>query len=741
MKKKIIYFLFLLCVSNLFAQNNYWTETSVEKTNSLPKLDRVTIPTDFKIYHLDFEAFKNAVALAPFESAMVQSNVIISLPNSNGVLENYRIYNSPTMEMSLQLQVPQIQSYVGQGIENPSSTIQFSTTIFGLHSLTFTTDGAEFINPYTTDLNNYIVFNKASISPSRDFQCLVSDEIKNMDAAIAPNQNRPTASDGVLRTFRLAMACTTEYAAFHVNRANLSAGTLDQKKDAVLAAMVVTMNRVNGIYRKDMSQQMILIARNREIIYITSDNFNNSDSGVLIGQSQTVIDDIIGSANYDIGHTVSTGGGGLAGPSPCTSSKASGITGLGAPVGDPYDVDYVSHEMGHQFGANHTYNNSCGGNRNDGTAVEPGSGTTILAYAGICTPNVQNASDFHFSAISITEMNNLVASSANCAAQLVNNNAAPVLAATPNYFIPRSTAFILKATATDANPDDVLTYCWEQTNTQISTQPPVANATTGPNFRSRTPLTSGNRYMPVLSSVIAGSLIPTWEVVPSAARSMAFAVTVRDNAATNGGQTARSNCTVTTVLGAIFSVTSQNATGNTYANGTTQTVTWNVAGTATNANINTPTVNILLSTDGGLTFPTVLAAATPNDGNQDITIPDMASTNCRILVEAVGNIFYAVNSVPFTITGTFANDTFAFENFSIAPNPNKGDFVIEFKTNNSEGIKINIFDLRGRKILENTYTNDVLFSQKINLAAVEKGIYLVQITAGQNKITKKVIVD
>ena len=723
-----------------FAQKPLWVETTINKTSYLPKVDRVTFPSEYKIYNLDFDRFKNIVAQAPFENSFIYSNVIVSFPNSKGVFVNYRIYNSPTMEMGLQVQVPQIQTYVGKGIEDVTATVQFSTTIFGLHSLTFTTNGSEFIDTYTKDLSNYIVYNKSSVTPSRNFECLVTNEIKNLEAPANTNQDKLLASDGVLRTFRLAMACTIEYAGFHVNQAGLSGATLDQKKNAVLAAMVITMNRVNGIYRKDMSQQMILIAQNKDIIFIDSDNFDNSNSNTLIGQSQTVIDNIIGFSNYDMGHTVSTGGGGLAGPSPCTGSKANGITGLPAPVGDPYDVDYVSHEMGHQFGANHTYNNSCGGNRNDGTAVEPGSGTTILAYAGICAPNVQNASDFHFSAISIAEMNSRVSSSANCAVQLINNNTAPVIGPTPNYFIPRSTAFVLKANATDAN-NDSLTYCWEQTNNQVSTQPPVANATTGPNFRSLTPTTSGNRYMPALSSVIAGSLIPTWEVVPSVARTMSFAVTVRDNSAVNGGQTARSNCTITTVLGAIFTVTSQNTSGITYANGTLQDITWNVAGTNTNPNINTQFVNILLSTDGGITFPTILAASVQNDGVQTITIPNITSNNCRIIVEAVGNVFYAVNSVPFAITGTFSAASSLFQNFSLSPNPSKGEFNVQFNTSNTDQITINIFDLRGRKILENFYKNDALFSKNIDLSSVEKGIYIIEIKNGQNTINKKVAIE
>jgi subtilisin-like proprotein convertase family protein len=419
------------------------------------------------------------------------------------------------------------------------------------------------------------------------------------------------------------------------------------------------------VYEKDMSLTMQLVPNNDLIIFITSDNFSNDDAGALINESQTVIDATIGNANYDIGHTVSTGGGGLAQlNSPCTNNKARGITGSPAPVGDAFDIDYVAHEMGHQFGAQHTFNNSCGGNRNAPTAVEPGSGSTIMGYAGICAPDVQSNSDDHFHAVSIAQMSAFVAGTGGtCSTNVANNNAAPVVLAGPNYTIPTGTAFVLRGSATDAN-GDALTYTWEQLDPQTFqvTQPPTPTNTGGPNFRSNSPTASPDRYMPNLASVMNNNLTPAWEVVTNVARTMNFALTVRDNRMPNGGQTGRDDVAITTVATGPFRVTSQNTDNISWTQNTTQTITWDVAGTTANG-INTALVNIKLTSDNGQTW-TTLVANTPNDGSQTITVPNIAAPFNRIMVESVGNIFYAVNSKPIaigytvsTVCNTYSNTT------------------------------------------------------------------------------------
>ncbi len=645
---------------NSFGQNALWNKVSAEATKSSVKMERASMPSKYDLYSLDIDLLKSLLLKAPLDTSNTSSNVIIAFPNPKGALEEYKIYEAPIMEKGLADKFPNLKTYTGKSIKNPAETIRFSITLFGLHVMSLSGEnGTFYIDTYTKDLSHYIVYKRQDITPSKSFHCDVidaaSDEFRSIE--IGGNiQNR--ASDSFFRTYRLAMACTIEYAAFHVNAAGLGSGTLSQKKAAVLSAMVITMARVNSVFENDMSLRMNLVANNDLIIFIDSDSFDNSNSNTLINQSQTVIDATIGSSNYDIGHTVSTGGGGLAQlNSPCGSGKARGITGQGSPVGDPFDIDYVAHEMGHQWGGNHTQNNAC--NRNATTAIEPGSASTIMGYAGICAPNVQNNSDAYFHTVSITEMIAFIAGTGGtCAVATANSNAAPTANAGIDYTIPKGTAFILKGSGSDTNGDS-LTYCWEQTNNQASTQPPTQTATTGPNFRSISPSTSPNRYMPPLASVVANVLNPTWEVVPTVARTMNFALTVRDNRAPNGGQTKRDDMVLTVANVGPFLVTSPN-TAVSYVGNVSQTITWDAAGTTANG-INCANVDILLSTNGGLTFPITLLAGTPNDGSQAVTIPNSPGTTNRIMIAGSNHIFYDVSNTNFTITAGTAD--------TIAPTP------------------------------------------------------------------------
>lgn len=892
MKKFLLLTFFSIFFMNIGnSQNSMWQSTTTERTSLLEKSERDNMPFKFELYNLNFEAFKALVATAPRDNSGQVSNVTVSFPNPNGVLENYIVYEAPVMEDELAARFPSIKSYVAKGINDKTASMRFSVTLFGLHAMLTSGDqGTFYIDTYTKDLNNYIVYSKKSLYATRTFTCFNQDETDETAGRLLETQTT-LVNDGVFRQYRLAMACTIEYASFHVNAAGLNAGTLAQKKAAVLAAMVVTMTRVNGIYERDMSLRMNLVANNDLVIFIDSDNFNNNNAGTLINQSQSVIDANIGNFNYDIGHTVSTGGGGLAGLGViCNNSqKARGITGSGSPVGDSYDVDYVAHEMGHQFGGSHTFNNSCGNNVSTANSAEPGSGSTIMAYAGICAPNVQNNSDAYFHTVSIAQMTTRVLST-SCAASTANGNFAPVLDPIPSYIIPKDTPFVLTASATDAN-NDTLTYCWEQTDVAMSTQPPVSTSTTGPNFRSLSPVSSPSRYFPSLTTLTSGSTSNTWEVLPSVARSFTFAVTVRDNRTPNGGQTNRGNTVITVDNSGPLDVTSQNTAGISWAVGSSQTVTWAVNGT--NLLPGASNVDILLSTDGGLTYPTVLVANTLNDGTETVVTPNVASANCRIMVKPTGNIFFDINTTNFAIgvtvtcdsysnntllnipdggganvqgpavskqivvptptntitdvnvtlginhsyiedlviamrhpdntqvtlwnrycdnqptsltytfsdgspvipatgctatTGTFgaagalsdfngkptdgtwtllaadfyngdtgsigtwtielcysssaaSTESFGLNNFNLYPNPNNGNFTVQFESDSTNDVQIKVNDIRGREVFSNTYENSGLFVKSLELNNVTSGIYLVTVQNGNKKEVKKIIVE
>ena len=479
---------------------------------------------------------------------------------------------------------------------------------------------------------------------------MVEEGVKSSQIEVPSYRN---ADDGNLRTFRLAIVCSGEYAQFHLTRQGVSSTATDAvKKAAVLSAMNTSMTRINGVYERDLGVKMEIVANNDIIIFLdaSTDNITDGNARTMIGEVQTICDAEIGTANYDIGHIFSIGGAGLAGLGVVcvTGQKARGVTGIGSPVGDPYDIDYVSHEMGHQFGATHTFSNSCGGNRTNSTAVEPGSGSTIMAYAGLCGPNVQSNSDDHFHAVNIDQMWSTIQGSASCATVTSNGNTAPTSNAGADFSIPKSTPFVLRGVGTDVDTGNVLTYNWEQIDTEIATMPPLSTNTGGPAFRSSPSSTSPDRYMPALATVIAGNISTTWEVVPSVARELNFSLVVRDNNA-GGGNSARDNMKVTVANDDVFTVSTPNS-AVTWNAGTTQTISWN-KGTTDTAPINCQNVNIKLSIDGGITFPITIVSNTPNDGTEDIVIPNNTTTSARIMVEAADNIFYNINSTNFNIEG------------------------------------------------------------------------------------------
>lgn len=414
--------------------------------------------------------------------------------------------------------------------------------------------------------------------------------------------------DCQLRRYDLALAATGEYSNFH------GSNTTNNNKSFALAAMVTSLNRVNGMYERDATLTMVLVANNDLLIYLSgaTDPYTNNDGGTMLGQNISTCNSVIGSGNYDIGHVFSTGGGGVAYlNSPCTGNKAGGVSGSGAPVGDPFDIDYVAHEMGHQYGGNHSQNNNC--NRASSAAVEVGSGITIMGYAGICAPDVASNSIAMFGGYSMQEIaaNITTGASSGCPVTTPISNTAPTALAGVDRTIPRSTPFILTGSATDPNGSNVLSYSWEQMDNAVATQPPQATNTGGPAWVPLLPQSTPVRYMPNLPAVIANTT-PQWEVLSSVARTYNFRLTVRDNVP-NGGCNGQDNMVVT-VSGTTgpFVVTAPN-TAVSWTALTSQTVTWNVAGT-NGAPVNCANVDILLSTDGGLTYPTVLATATPNDG-------------------------------------------------------------------------------------------------------------------------------
>jgi len=713
---KIFYRFFIILIlgsGSLFAQPTVFKKTTDREWREEEKFVRTHHPEHFYLYSFDLNNLLEIVKDVPALSNEA-SPITLNIPDANGAFQTYWIYDNPAMEPELAKDVPNIRSLKAVSVENPSNNLSISLSdIFGMHAMGTKTDGTVYyIDNYTNDLNTIIVYDRTSLElPKNRFNCLTAGN--SFDANEHTTTSIPVQSlstDDKKRTYRLALACTTEYAEFHVNNAppNVPKFTIKQQKNIVLAAMNVTITRINQIFERELNVHLNLVANNKEIIFITSDNFSNNNANMLIMQSQSVINSVIGSANYDIGHTFSTGAGGLASlASVCSANfKAQGITGASSPVGDAYDVDYVAHEMGHQFGANHTFNNACQWNRNNSTAMETGSGSTIMSYAGICSPDVQSQVNDYYHYISIKEMQNFLLTT-TCAQQTTIANSAPAVPALQSKTIPYGTPFILSTTAIDADGDE-MTYAFEQTDTQISSQPPAASSTEGPNFRSVAPTKNNYRSFPNETTVLGGTtnangiVSNTWERLATTARTYHFVAIVRDNNPLGGRVVYTPEVTINVANTGPFVITypdnNPSTTEPVWHTGSSKTITWNVAGTTSN-NINVSHVNILISTDNGKSY-TTLIANTPNDGNETITLPaSLENTyNGRIKIEAVNNIFYTV-SKPLTIWDpAMSNESFEKQTLKIFPNPAKDVLNISFSSEKNGRTQYSIFDLNGRLV-------------------------------------------
>jgi hypothetical protein len=680
-----------------------WSESKSNRTDYFSARSSVTLPSQYKLMKLNATALKNIQLSVPAlsDNALI-AGAPFQLPLPDGSIHSTTIVETSLWDDKAVTENIGLKTYT---MINPQTkAVEGNLTVWndGITGVVFSSKGTVNIDPLNIDNSGDHIVYYMKDGGDDAIKCLVDEAPMIIENNLA---GRTAAGDCRKRTYRLAVAATGEYTAW--------AGGTSQ----AVGYITITMNLVNAIYLRDVNVTFSLVS-NTNILHTdaATDPYSpGSVSATMLNENQTSLDGLVGSGNYDVGIVLTrAGGGGIAqlGAVCVASGKGRGAAGdnggIGAnPTPGPqgqWFTGATAHELAHMFGAGHTFsstNGQCGGgNFMIGSSWETGGGSTLMAYGNVCTGNSYQAiQDHYFHAGSIAQMQNYITSTATCTSPVTTANQAPSVNSIPgtSFNVPANTPFVLTMSATDAN-SDALSYTWEQMNPTVGTNnnnvSPQGTNVQGPLFRSYPPSNTATRYFPNIQSIVNGAP-PTYEVLPTVARTMNFRGTVRDNSSL-GGCTAEVDVTLNVHASSGFRVTAPGWGTNVWAQLTgtnTASIVWDVAGTNA-APINCANVDILFSTDGGLTYPTVLATATPNDGQHNIIIPGVNTSTGRIMVKGSNNVFFSISEEPVFVSHpmpvTFLSFTARKQgntvdlDWSTATETNSDKFIIERSANGAE---------------------------------------------------------
>lgn len=727
----------------IYGQQGYWKK--IPKPTNLHSASLKDISSAKSVFSLEKDGF--AKRLKSFSTTKGDKQVVY-LPNSDGDVVPFTLKETSVLHPDLAKKYPNIKSYTGVSSDGRYK-VKLSSSQKGLQTMVvdLKNNKKAFMEPVSDTSGTYVLYDKeASLSSKMNFICETGKDLfatENKSSGTSEKTIVPLVDGQVLRKYRIAVSASGEYT-------QAMGGTVED----ALAAINATITRVNEVFETDLGVTLELIADNDLIIFTNANTDPYDDS--LNAEVQATITSIIGEENYDVGHLFhkvnegeDNGNAGFIGSVCVDNRKGSGFSSAFNPQGDVFDLDYVAHELGHQFGANHTWSFESEGT---GVQAEPASGTTIMGYAGIVGDNnVAAHGDDYFHYNSILQIATYLATT-SCGQTEALVNSPPVLTPVDDYTIPKGTAFVLEGIATDPDVGDVLTYTWEQIDDGLVTVSSFGPSNpSGANFRSLPPSTDPARFFPKLSEVAQGNLMQTnpsigdaWETVSEIERSFSFACTVRDNAE-GGGQVVSDVLEVNVVKAAgPFVVTSQTS-NEIYAAGSIQEITWDVANTDI-APVNAQTVDIFLSLDGGLTFPITLLENTLNDGAEKILLPGDVTTAARIMVKASDNIFFAVNSSDFTIEESEVVLNFEALTYEVCQ---PDDIVIPFVYETYGGFNENsTFSANVPVGLSANFSPNVASANDTgvdltlsNTNAVAPGVYDITVTSTSASVTKSVILS
>ncbi|MBS1587493.1 MAG: T9SS type A sorting domain-containing protein [Bacteroidetes bacterium] len=738
-------------------------------------------PNNFLVYSLNTSYFKDLLFSLGSDPA---NATIVDLPLPDGSFRSFRVWQTPMMTADLAKKYPGIKTFTGEAVDAPSVTAKLDFTVSGFHAMIFDGEKTAFIDPYSNEVESAIYmchYKKDEVRPIAErMQCEVGHKGET-EIAGEPIQLQRSGLPGIaakrvvggytLRKYRLALSCSHQYA--------VAVAGPTPTKAQVLSAMTTSMNRVNGVYEREFSITMQFVPNEDTLIFLTAagDPFNldNNNAGNLLNDNQTVCDARIGTANYDVGHVFTTGSGGLSnlGVVCDAAQKGMSTTGSANPIGDGFDIDYVAHEMGHEFGGNHSFNNnidgSCWFNAVNDVAYEPGSGSTIMAYAGICGPDdIQPHSDDYFHAKNLLEIYNATIIGTSCGSSIPVGNLPPALDHfTASYNIPYKTPFELTSPGAVDSVTSTTTYCWEQWNLGDFGASLDNTYFNGPIFRTFNPVSATVRVFPRVDSLLKGvlSYVTTenakGEKVPDTTRDLLFKLTLRSFHWGTGCFLVPDDSikihAVSTGAGngfQGFKVTSPSTAVN-WTGGTAHSVTWNVVGSNA-APVNCDSVNVYVSSDGGHTWPWWVGRF-PNNGSANVTMPNIATTSAaRIKVKGNNNVFFNINGSNFTITFdptlpvtdpnnpvpetvpnlAVSNTQQAFEDIKIYPVPADNTLYVEAQSGRTASMIL--VNNMGQQV----WKGDLTGKAGVSVANLPTGVYYLQLVYTDNgqRVVKPVLV-
>ncbi|NOT58846.1 MAG: hypothetical protein HOP19_01340, partial [Acidobacteria bacterium] len=680
-----------------------WVSLSQDGTSGSLSRKPLNVAAGHRFHRVTLQrrALLQQLAQAPLENTK-GTRPVMSLPQPDGSFARFAIEESPNMEPALAARYPEIKSYRAVSVDDPAVIARFAWSPEGLRALVARPDTAYSVEPVSD--TEYVSYEDKDAVAADKYECLVEEvpELQRLSAQKSARDLNVANVGPTRRNYRLAMATTYEY----TTTGSLGGGN----KASAIASVNAWVNAVNLIYERDLSAHFNLVANNDRLIYDTaSDPFTNGNASTMLGEIRAHINTVIGAANYDVGHVLGTGSSGVAYLSVAClydDYKGGGVSLIPSTVsvGHTFYIGRIAHELGHMFGTNHTFNDvsgSCGSNRNAATGYESGSGLTIMSYASSCSA-ISYSRALHFHSGAVNAIADFMQNQATCSTNGATGNRPPTVNGGADYTIPKRTPFALTAQANDPDNGDNanLTYSWEQYDAggtsfgnPAFTDDGDPATTTRPIFRPFAPVSSPTRLFPELFLIQDYNNDPPLQGfdglyvaqhLPRVARNLNFKVIVRDQ---RGGVADDNVLLRVDVNSGPLEVTAPN-TAVRWTGGTQQTVTWAVNNT-NNAPVSCAQVKISLSTDNGETFPYTIVAATPNDGSETITVPaGLSSTESRIKVEAVGNIFFDMGDASFIIEPGSANCPTVT---SIAPTSAVAGATVNIIGNNLNGVTSVLF--------------------------------------------------